>query len=162
MADAPEKKIFDRRAFMSKSIFAISGAIVAIMGIPSILYVIGQSLLNKVDERWVRLGLMTKIETGVPTLFKATVNSQSGWITTEEEISVYVISEDGRNFKALSNTCTHLGCKVRWIAEKDKFYCPCHNGVFDKTGQVLEGPPPRPLDQYELKIEDDALFIKVA
>lgn len=162
MAEAPMKKNIDRRTFMSRSIFVISGAIAVVMGIPSILYIVGQSLLNKVEEKWVSLGSKAKIEIGVPTLFKANITRQDGWITTQEELSVYVISEDGRNYLALSNTCTHLGCKVRWIAEEEKFFCPCHNGVFDKNGVVLEGPPPRPLDQYELKIEEDTLFVKVA
>lgn len=162
MAEAPAKKDIDRRTFMSRSILLISGAITVVMGIPSVLYVVGQSLLKKLEQQWVSLGSITKIETGVPTLFKANITRQDGWITTQEELSVYVITEDRRNYLALSNTCTHLGCKVRWIAEDSKFFCPCHNGVFDKTGAVLEGPPPRPLDQYELKIEDDNIFIKVA
>jgi Rieske Fe-S protein len=88
------------------------------------------------------------------------VTQQTGWITSEEEISVYVVTQDGREYIALSNICTHLGCRVRWITDQGVFFCPCHNGVFDKVGTVVSGPPPRPLDQYDLKIEDDKLFIK--
>ena len=74
---------------------------------------------------------------------------------------VYVYSEDGRNFTAMSNVCTHLGCRVRWIAESQQFFCPCHNGIYDKQGNVLSGPPPRPLDRYELNIKDNDLYVKV-
>jgi Rieske Fe-S protein len=49
---------------------------------------------------------------------------------------------------------------VRWIAEQDRFFCPCHNGVFDKSGNVVSGPPPRALDRFETKIEDGVLFIR--
>ncbi|HLO34005.1 MAG TPA: ubiquinol-cytochrome c reductase iron-sulfur subunit, partial [Anaerolineales bacterium] len=71
----------------------------------------------------------------------------------------YVLTQDGRDFIAMSNVCTHLGCRVRWIAEKNNFICPCHNGVFDKEGKVLAGPPPRPLNRYQVKVENDQLFI---
>jgi Rieske Fe-S protein len=60
----------------------------------------------------------------------------------------------------MSNICTHLSCRVRWVAERGQFFCPCHNGVFDKEGLVVSGPPPRPLDRYEVKVEGDQLFIK--
>jgi Rieske Fe-S protein len=50
---------------------------------------------------------------------------------------------------------------VRWIPDTQRFFCPCHNGVFDKTGSVVSGPPPRPLDQYETKVENDQLYILV-
>jgi len=73
---------------------------------------------------------------------------------------VYVLTDNGRDYTAMSNICTHLSCRVRWVAERDHFFCPCHNGVFDKKGLVIAGPPPRPLDRYEVKVEGDQLFIK--
>jgi Rieske Fe-S protein len=60
----------------------------------------------------------------------------------------------------MSNICTHLGCRVRWIADQESFFCPCHNGVFDAQGSVVSGPPPRPLDRYEVKVEGDQLFVR--
>ena len=74
-------------------------------------------------------------------------------------MTVFVVTEDGRNFVALSNICTHLGCRVRWVSDQGKFFCPCHNGVFDKDGNVVSGPPPRPLDRYDVKVEDGQIFI---
>jgi len=79
----------------------------------------------------------------------------------EEEVGVYVLTEDGRDYLAMSNICTHLGCRARWIAEREQFFCPCHNGVFDKHGYVVSGPPPRPLDEFETKIEDGNLYIQL-
>jgi len=49
---------------------------------------------------------------------------------------------------------------VRWIPEQEEFFCPCHNAVFAKDGSVVDGPPPRPLDQFEYKVEDGAIFVK--
>jgi len=87
------------------------------------------------------------------------VEKQVGWIVNEEEISAYILTDDGRNYIALSNICTHLGCRVRWISDQQQFFCPCHNAVFNKEGDVVSGPPPRPLDQYPVKVEDGQIFI---
>lgn len=71
-----------------------------------------------------------------------------------------VIVRTGENaVKALSTVCTHLGCTVYWQSEKKEFYCPCHQGIFDEDGQVLSGPPPRPLDSYRVDIEGNNVFI---
>jgi len=64
-----------------------------------------------------------------------------------------------REVKAISTTCTHLGCSVHWQPEKMEFYCPCHQGRFDKNGNVIAGPPPRPLDSYRVELEGDNVFI---
>ena len=73
---------------------------------------------------------------------------------------VFVVHlEDG--FKVFSGICTHLGCIVKWEENKDRFYCPCHKGVFAKTGVVLEGPPPAPLDQFTVEMDDNLVFVQV-
>jgi Rieske Fe-S protein len=43
--------------------------------------------------------------------------------------------------------------------ERQQFFCPCHNGVYDKQGNVVSGPPPRPLDRYELKVDGEQIFM---
>jgi len=88
------------------------------------------------------------------------VERKTGWIVNQEKISIYVLTTDGRDFIAMSNICTHLGCRVRWIAEQASFFCPCHNGVFDAQGSVVSGPPPRALDRYEVNVEGDKLYIR--
>lgn len=153
-----EKKL-NRRDFLKGAIFSIGAAITAGMGIPAIAYIVGPALKKAENQEWLRLGSASKVEIGTPTLFKVKVKRQAGWIVNETELSVYVLTENGREFKALSNICTHLGCRVRWIANQEEFLCPCHNAIFDKEGNVVDGPPPRPLDQYQVKIENDQLYI---
>ncbi len=148
-----------RRKFMSAAIAAMGSLISGVVGLPAIAYIIGPALQQKV-ENWIRLGAISKVEVGTPTLFKATVERRSGWITDQKEISAYVLTEDGQTYVAMSNICTHLGCRARWIPEQGNFFCPCHNGVFDKNGNVVSGPPPRPLDRFETKVEDGVLFIQ--
>jgi cytochrome b6-f complex iron-sulfur subunit len=58
--------------------------------------------------------------------------------------------EDG--FVSLSARCTHLGCNVVWNQDHNIFLCPCHGGKYDRQGRNLEGPPPRPLDQFEVRL----------
>lgn len=48
-------------------------------------------------------------------------------------------TKDG--FQAFSSTCPHLGCKVHWEADARRFFCPCHNGVFNADGVAISGPP---------------------
>ncbi len=67
----------------------------------------------------------------------------------------------GDQYKVFSGICTHLGCIVRWEEQKGRFYCPCHQGIYDKTGKVIGGPPPRPLDEYKVEVENKLVFIKV-
>lgn len=155
----PSNKEVTRRQFMSAAVAAMSSLIGAAVGLPAIAYIISPAL-KKEAEDWVRLGAISKVELGSPTLFKTTIERQTGWITDQEEVSAYVLSEDGQNYAAMSNICTHLGCRVRWIAEQEKFFCPCHNGVFGKDGSVISGPPPRPLDRLETKVENGVLFIR--
>jgi menaquinol-cytochrome c reductase iron-sulfur subunit len=152
-------KQFNRRQFMSFSTGAIGALIGLGLGIPAIAYILGPALKKDKKQDWISIATASKIELGTPTLFKRKVQHQTGWIVNEEQISVYVVTENGRDFTALSNICTHLGCRVRWIADQEGFFCPCHNGVFDKDGQIVSGPVPRPLDRFETKVEDDLLYI---
>lgn len=66
-----------------------------------------------------------------------------------------VLVHTDRGLKALSTTCTHLGCKVYWEPENARFFCPCHEGVFDVNGNVVSGPPPRPLDRYGVEVDEN-------
>ena len=63
---------------------------------------------------------------------------------------------DASDFIALSSTCPHLGCQVRWEGQNERFFCPCHNGVFDPTGKAIGGPPGevgQSLPRYDLRVE---------
>jgi menaquinol-cytochrome c reductase iron-sulfur subunit len=153
------KNNITRRNFMSMATWAIGGLIGLGMGIPAITYVLSPAKKNEASQDWISLGSATKVELNTPTLFKTTIKKQTGWIITDQEISIYILTENGRDFIAMSNICTHLGCRVRWISEEEQFFCPCHNGIFNKDGNVAGGPPPRPLDRFEVKVEGDQLYI---
>lgn len=158
MSDSEDSNV-SRRDFMKTAILSIGGLIGAAIGLPAIAYVVGPALQQGTVE-WIRLGAVNKVELNTPTLFKTVIEKQTGWINAQEEFSVYVLTTNGQEFVVMSNICTHLGCRVRWIPEQDGFYCPCHNGVFAKDGSVVSGPPPRALDRFEVKVENGVLFVK--
>ena len=152
--------IMSRRKFLIRATTSIVGGIVALMGIPTIAYLVSPAKARGglgVDA--IPLGPISKVPIGEPTLFKATIERKTGWVTQAEELAFYVNTEDGRNFTAMSNVCTHLGCRVRWVDDEEQFFCPCHNAAFARNGTVASGPPPRALDQFELSVEDGQLFV---
>ena len=149
-----------RRKFLIGGVGVMSGAIAATVGVPAILYVAGPAQEQEAAQEWIRLGSASSVEVGAQTLMKGTIERRAGYLTTTDELSVFVTTENGTDFVALSNICTHLGCRVRWVEEQDGFFCPCHNAIFGPDGAVLQGPPPAPLNRFETKLEDGQIFIR--
>lgn len=56
---------------------------------------------------------------------------------------------------ALRTVCTHLGCTPNWLEAEQKYKCPCHGSGFYKDGVNFEGPAPRPLERYAIRLADD-------
>ncbi|MFQ5614099.1 MAG: ubiquinol-cytochrome c reductase iron-sulfur subunit [Anaerolineae bacterium] len=71
----------------------------------------------------------------------------------------FYISRLDEGVLALYHRCTHLGCVVPWRADEDRFNCPCHSGIYNKKGEVLAGPPPRPLDLFPAQIVDGEIIV---
>ena len=71
-------------------------------------------------------------------------------IPFRKERTLILRTEEG--FLAISAICTHLHCIVNWNEVHKRFECPCHGAKFNEYGEVLEGPPPRPLDLYKLQV----------
>ncbi len=75
-----------------------------------------------------------------------------------------LVKRDTAGLNAFSSTCPHLGCHVYWEAEKQRFFCPCHNGVFNADGVAVSGPPaviqaaetkgPAMKRKYERKVQE--------
>jgi cytochrome b6-f complex iron-sulfur subunit len=80
---------------------------------------------------------------------------------TDLKGSRITVTNTGTEFIALSTKCTHLGCQVYWKKDEKVFYCPCHEGYFSSRGEVLRGPPPKPLNSYKVEVIDKAIYIHV-
>lgn len=152
----------ERRTFLIRTINVIGAGIATAVGVPAAVYVLGSARAAGEVDAWIRLGSAGSVEPGAaPILMKATVSRRTGYLVEEQEIAVFVTT-DGAEYTLLSNVCTHLGCRVRWVDDQDGFFCPCHNAVFAPDGSVVSGPPPRPLDRFEYKVEDGQLFFREA
>jgi Rieske Fe-S protein len=66
--------------------------------------------------------------------------------------------EDG-TLLAFKGVCTHMECNVTYKPEEKKFYCPCHAGWYDDNGKNIAGPPPKPLESFDYKIEGEKLIV---
>jgi quinol---cytochrome c reductase iron-sulfur subunit, bacillus type len=55
---------------------------------------------------------------------------------------------------AVSTRCAHAGCPVRFVEAAGNFICPCHGGVYNFEGQVIGGPPVRPLDRFQTRVQN--------
>lgn len=73
----------------------------------------------------------------------------------ENETAILVRTAEGEYY-AYGQKCTHLTCPVYFAKENNRLECPCHEGGFDvQTGNVLYGPPPRPLDRVEIEVKEN-------
>jgi len=61
--------------------------------------------------------------------------------------------------RAFSAVCTHLHCTVQYDQDDSLIWCACHNGKFDLNGQVISGPPPRPLEAYQVNISGEQIVV---
>lgn len=66
------------------------------------------------------------------------------------------------DLKAFSASCTHLDCIVQYDPNSKQIICACHNGAYDLTGKNVSGPPPRPLDEFIVKVSGDDITVTKA
>ena len=69
---------------------------------------------------------------------------------------VILVRVDEEEFRAFAGTCTHLDCIVEFHREPGRIWCNCHNGEYDLRGRVVSGPPPRPLETFEVDLVSKA------
>ena len=70
-----------------------------------------------------------------------------------------IVIHTDKGFVAFTAVCTHAGCVVTWQKDKKRIFCPCHAGVFDIEGNVVSGPPPRPLKKYRVVTQGDKIML---
>jgi Rieske Fe-S protein len=158
VADSHEIK---RRDFINIIIAALGAVMGLIIGIPAISYLLSPAMKIQRDEAWIALGPLDAYPLGIPTLFSYTRTKVNGWEKTVNSFGAYVwrYGVGDSELKVYSNMCTHLSCRVTWRDDIDVYFCPCHDGRFNKEGEIVAGPPPEPLYDFETKVEDGTLFI---
>ncbi|HXH33535.1 MAG TPA: ubiquinol-cytochrome c reductase iron-sulfur subunit [Plantibacter sp.] len=134
--------------FVNTTVALIGGGLTAVLGAFAFRPSRGAD-----TARWVRAGAVADLEPHVPVPRVLSISRQDGWYRQRARETVFLVWDGDTTVHALSATCTHLGCQVRWDADSTTFRCPCHGGVFGPDGAVVEGPPSRPLDRVDARIE---------
>lgn len=70
-----------------------------------------------------------------------------------------LVRTSGGAWKAFSAVCTHLNCTVQYRPETQQIWCACHNGTFDLNGQVMAGPPPKPLEEFQVHVRGEEVVV---
>ena len=72
--------------------------------------------------------------------------------------ALLVLTAEGE-YRAMSAVCTHLNCTVQYRDDLHHVWCACHNGHYDLNGRNIAGPPPRPLELYEVHVRGDEIIV---
>jgi menaquinol-cytochrome c reductase iron-sulfur subunit len=155
----PSSPQMSRREFVGIVTAAVGTFMGAVLGIPAINYLIAPALKKESADVWIPAGPVENYPVGIPTLFNFNRTKVNGWEKTVNSYGVYILRHEDGSILALSNRCTHLSCRVNWKTETSVYQCPCHDALFGIDGEIIKGPQPRPLDEYETKIEENNLFI---
>jgi menaquinol-cytochrome c reductase iron-sulfur subunit len=151
-----------RRDFIRGTAAAIGGLMGALIGIPTVAYLLSPAMQAGMDassEAVIPLGPLENYPIGIPTRFDFTRTKVNGWERTGTNYGLFVVRKSEDEVRVFSDICTHLGCRVTWHADQEHYISPCHDGHFDVVGHVISGPPPRPLDEFITKIEDRNLSV---
>ena len=149
-----------RRRFLARIITTIHATIATALGV-----VLGGTVLSplfgKQEENWLPAGTLTNLPEHDPLPVTLRVAREDGYNQIIARKNIFLVRTGDSSVMAIDSTCTHLGCPVRWDADEQLIKCPCHGGVYDRTGTVKSGPPPAPLTRLMTKIEGDQILVQV-
>jgi Rieske Fe-S protein len=156
-----EQDILGRRRFL-KRLSAIGAAVSGVLiSIPVVRAIFAPTIRAARTDNWVKVADDTALlDIGVPVRVNFVQTVEDAWVESRTLTGVWLYTEDGEKFKAYNGHCTHLGCAYTYDKNQKSFFCPCHRGQFDpKTGEVLGGPPPRPLDELPVTVRDASVYV---
>ena len=131
------------------------GGILGVLGGGAVLSSTGSR-----QEEWLSAATLGDLPENEPTAITLSRMRLDGYREALERRTVFLVRTGENNVTAFDATCTHLGCRVDWNAQTQSFICPCHGGVFDRTGAVTDGPPPEPLMKIATKVDGDKVLVQ--
>ena len=161
--EAADNAIADvgRRSFLKR--LSAFGAFISatLISVPVVRAILDPTRTRPSPNNWVKVADDTALlDIGVPIRVNFVQSVEDAWVETRTLSGVWLYTEDGEKFKAYNGHCTHLGCSYVYDKNRKTFFCPCHRGQFDtKTGAVLAGPPPRPLDELDVEVRDASVYV---
>lgn len=158
-----EGETVTRRRFMTGTAHGAGAVAAAAFILPSIGFAFGPIFKRNV-ERWEAVGTVDDFSeyNYTPVIFTIVPDvGDAGKTTAYVRKRNPAIDTDpydrDTSYIAISDRCAHLGCPVRWVSASERFVCPCHGGVYDLLGRRVSGPPPRPLDRFETRVNGDVV-----
>ena len=149
-----------RRRFLSGTIAVIQGAIGA-----TLAFLLGGAVVSpafgKKRSTWWPAAAIDDLPDNEPTPIAIRVTREDGYSQVVDRQVVFLVKTGDTEVTALSSTCTHLGCRVSWNADEQALKCPCHGGVFDRTGAVKAGPPPQPLAKLPARVDGEQVLVEL-
>ena len=156
-SDTPIK---GRRSFLGDLLAVGTAAVGALLAVPLTRFVLHPILRATTPASWSDIGPVAEFASvTAPTKKSILLEQRDGWRKVVSEKALYVVKDADGQLAVLSSVCTHLGCSVPWVADKNEFVCPCHIGRFAPDGRLLGGPPPRGMDRLESRIENGVLQV---
>ncbi len=134
-----EKGEISRRNFLQNSLKALGALAVIELGGAGFLYLRSHTL----DGEFGGVITVGSIDEFIP-----------GSVVEYEEGNFFLVRNKEGGFLSIYRRCPHLGCTVKWVAEKEKFYCPCHSASFDPNGDFQNQIVSRALDTFPVTIVD--------
>lgn len=147
MSDGENKEFRSRRTFLN---YLLGGGVILWLG--SVLYPVARYLVPPRDAG------PDVNNVDVAGLDELTPNSYK-MFRFGSRPGILVRVPDG-SFRALSARCTHLDCTVQYREDTGQIWCACHNGIYDLEGRNVSGPPPRPLERFEVVVKDERVFVR--
>ena len=148
-----------RRRFLS----SITSGILSLIG-GVLAFISGGAVLSSTvrrQEDWLPASSLLDLPDNEPTPVTLTVARLDGFREVIDRRTIFLVKTQESEVVAIDSTCTHLGCLVAWDREAQVFKCPCHGGVYDRTGAVREGPPPEPLVKIATRVDGDRVLVQV-
>jgi Rieske Fe-S protein len=148
----------DRRSFLVRAVTAGITAMSA--GLAGLVALVAAPRRADTATKWRAAAPLTDLPADEPLTAVLASRHDDGWYQTRKETVVF-LDREGDRVRALSATCAHLGCRVRWDVPRRQFLCPCHGGVYDRDGRVVSGPPPRGLERVNVRVNPQTSQIEV-
>jgi len=152
-----QKTEMSRRQFLTYTLGATGGFLVAGVTIPMIRFAVDPLLEKKSGTDFVKVIEVSKL-TSTPVEIKFQVNQVDGWVESNPELIAWLRKDESGNVLALSPVCKHLGCTVNFVQADNQYECPCHGAHYTNEGKNLKVAP-LPLDEYTVKIENGSVYL---
>lgn len=138
-------------------------AIGALLAVPGVAYVIDPLVRRRPrSDQWREIGDAELLRDDRPVSLPIIGERVDAWTRAPEQRlgTVWLRRHEDGTLTAFTAECPHLGCRIGYDDESEKFSCPCHDSSFGLDGSVLDGPSPRDMDRLEARVRDGKIEVR--